>query len=349
MQTAAMTSRFLTGCSSKVGLTDSEILVSRGALLRDIVTRRLAQTVHSQKLFVKLTNELIQIAEQALVMRDLHALEEVGEVLMSLPVDAAQQVGLYYHAFAINRNRRDEAESLLQTVADNGPITYRARAIQTLGGIHHLSGQLDEALRFQLEALRAASDRNAHGLQTRLMAGFEVSIIKSLDGDHKGALSGLRSLGPLVNLIAREKPFYFYLHCSELAIELGELGHLAEAQATLEVALASPYAPAYPNWTETRQELEAKRTSATPSVVAINRAPEPSPQEAEPSPRAEPRLKPYKSRSRLCAWLATENSFLQRPSIAITLIATIDVDQITPGILDRVLVCIRSRAPPDHR
>jgi tetratricopeptide (TPR) repeat protein len=168
-------------------LANSEIVISRSGLLQHIVAKHLAQTVHSQKLFIKLTNELIQIAERALVMRDLHALEEVAGILMNLPVEAAQQVGLYYHAFAINRSRRDEAECLLQIVADNGPITYRARAIQTLGGIHELSGQLDEALRFQLEALRVASDRNAHGFQTTLMARWEISIIKSLDGNHKGA------------------------------------------------------------------------------------------------------------------------------------------------------------------
>jgi tetratricopeptide (TPR) repeat protein len=326
-------------------LADSEIVVSRGALLRDIVARHLAQTVHSQELFVILTNELIQIAEQALVMRDLHALEEVGTILMSLPMEAAQQVGLYYHAFAINRSRRDQAERLLQTVADNGPITYRARAIQTLGGIHELSGELDEALRFQLEALRAASDKNAHGLQTTLMAHHEISVIKSLDGDHKGALSSFRSFGPLVNLVAKQEPLYFYVYCSELAIELGELGHLVEAEATLEVALASPYASAYPEWSETRQELDAKRTAATPSVVAINRTPE-----APPSPQAEPQPKPRRSTARLSKWLASENTFLQRPSIPTAAITIIASDQITQITLDRVLVCHRSRAPPTaHR
>jgi hypothetical protein len=225
MQAAAMTSRFLTGRSSKVELADSEIVLTHGALLRHIVARHLAQTVHSRELFVKLTNELIQIAEQALVMRDLNTLEEVSSVLMNLPVDAARQIGTYYHAVTINRKgHADEAKTSLETVADNAPITYRARAIQTLGGIHHYLGQLDEALRFQLEVLRVASDQNGQGLQTRLMAGFEISIIKSLNGDHTGALSSFSSLGPMVNLVGKQKPFYFYLYCSELAIELGELG-----------------------------------------------------------------------------------------------------------------------------
>jgi hypothetical protein len=101
MQNAAMTNRFLTGYSSKVGLADSEIVVSRSGLLWQLVARHLTQTFHSQAAFIKLTNELIEVAEQAYVTRNLDALEEVSQVLMSLPVEAARQIGLYYYALSI--------------------------------------------------------------------------------------------------------------------------------------------------------------------------------------------------------------------------------------------------------
>jgi hypothetical protein len=342
MQTAAITSRFLTGCSSKVGLADSEIVVSQRRSIHHIVASHLAQTTHSREAFLKLANALIHSAEHAYMLRDVNTLQEVSSVLMNLPIDGARQIGLYYYALAINRKGQvDAAKALLKTVADNAPITYRARAIQTLGTNSHAKYQLDETLRFQLEALRAASDKNAEGLQTTLLAHLEISHVKSDTDDHKGALAVLESISPLVRIVGREHPLYFYFYHNELAVEFAELGRLAEADAASAIALASPFAPAYPEWSATREEIAAKRQSATPSVVAINRAPE-----AEPSQQAEPQLKPYQSGSRLCAWLATENSFLQRPSIAIT---PIDVDQITPGILDRVLVCIRSRAPPAHR
>jgi tetratricopeptide (TPR) repeat protein len=279
-------------------------------------------------------------------MRDLNTLDEVSQVLMNLPVDAVRQIGFYYHALAINRKgQRDEAEALFEKIADNGPTTYRARAIQTLGANWLDKGQPNETLRFQIEALRAASDRNAQGLQTTLLARWEISIIKSLDGDHEGALSDLNRLSPLVNLAAKQKPFYFYAYCNALAVGLGELGRIGEAEATLELALASPYASAYPEWSETRQELEAKRTAVTPSVVAINRTPE-----APPSPQAEPQPKPRRSTAHLSKWLASENTFLQRPSISTAAITIIASDQITQSTLDRVLVCHRSRAPPTaHR
>lgn len=131
MQTAADTSRFLTGCSSSVVLADSEIEFNSSALLRRIVAKHFARTLHSQELFVRLTNQLIRFAEQFLITRDHVALEEVSNILMNLPVDVARQIGLYYHALPVYRSgKRDEIEGLLTTVADNAPLTYRAKAIQ---------------------------------------------------------------------------------------------------------------------------------------------------------------------------------------------------------------------------
>jgi tetratricopeptide (TPR) repeat protein len=270
MQNAAMTNRFLTADSSRVGLADSEIVVSRSGLLWQLVASHLTHTFHSQAAFIKLTHDLIEVAEQAYVTCNLDALEEVSQVLMSLPVEAARQIGLYYYALSIKRKGQiHEAQRLLEMVADHAPPAYRARAIQGLGAVHHDLGRLDEAVKFQLEALRAVPNKTAHGWQTALMAHFEIAIVTSIDGDHKGALSKLEGLKPLVNQVAKQSPFYYYLYCNELAIEFGELGRIAEAEAAIEIALHSPYVAANPNWPETRQEIETKRTSATPSVVAI--------------------------------------------------------------------------------
>jgi tetratricopeptide (TPR) repeat protein len=205
---------------------------------------------------------------------------------------------------------------------------------------YHRQGNHDEALRLLREASLVASHDNGRDLLTRLLVHLELSCIKSEIGDHQGALADYESLSPLVQIVGRQNPLYFYFYHNELAVEFGELGHLAEAQAACAVALASPFAVAYPEWSETREEIAAKRQSATPSVVAINRVPE-----AEPLPQAEPQRKPHRSRPRLSRWLARENTFLQRPSITTTAITIIGGDQITQSILDRVLICNRPRAP----
>jgi hypothetical protein len=340
MHAAANTNRFLTGCSSKVGLADPEIVVSRGGSIHHIVANHLALTVHSQEAFLKLANALIHSAQHAYMLRDVDALEEVSTVLMNLPIDGARHIGLYYFALAINRKGQiDEAEALLETVADNAPITYRARAIQTLGTNNHAKCQLDETLRFQLEALRVASDKNAHGLQTILLANLEISHVKSDTGDHKGALRVLESISPLVQIVRLQNPLYFYFYHNELAVEFGELGLIAEAKAASNIALASPYAPAYPEWAETRRELEAKRTTATPSVVAINRAPE-----AEQSAQLEPQRKPESPRRLAFTWPAGDKQPFQTSVLPFPATARSALNALS--ILDRVLICAGSRAPP---
>jgi tetratricopeptide (TPR) repeat protein len=203
---------------------------------------------------------------------------------MNLPIAEARQIGRYYQAIAISRiGKTDEALLLLEAVADRVPLAYRARAIQTLGSIYHRQGRLDEALRLYPEALLAASPQNGRDLLTTLIVHMERSCIKGEMGDHRRALTDYESLSPLVQIVGQQRPFYFYVYHNELAIELAELGRITEAEAALSIALASPFAPAYPEWTETRQEIAAKRQSATPSVVAINRA-----REAAPSPKAKP-------------------------------------------------------------
>ena len=340
MQAAANTNCFLTGCSSKAEFADSEIVISSGRSLRHIVASHLAQTVHSQHAFLKLANALVHSAEQAYMVRDVDALQEVTRVLMNLPIDGAGQIGLYYHALAINRKGQTaEAEGLLETVADNAPITYRARAVQTLGTNNHAKSNLDEAVRFQLEALRVASDRNAHGLQTTLLAHLEISHIKSNTGDHKGALDVLEGISPLVQIVSRQKPLYFYFYHNELAVEFGELNRIAEAEAACSIALASPFARAYPEWRDTRDEIATKRKSASPSVVAIHRAPE-----ADLATQAESNRKPEPLKALAFRCPASKRDSFQRSTTPIPATATIVLNAIS--ILDQVLVCIGPRAPP---
>lgn len=338
-----MTNRLLIGYSSKTGFADSGSKVSRAGLTQRTVVNRLLQTAHSSDAFLKLTTRLVHLAEQAYALRDLNRLEEISAVLMSLPVDDAQHIGLYYRALAINRKgMRDEAESLLVSIADHAPITYRARAIQTLGTNHNDRGQFDEALMFQLEALRVASHEHAQSFLTTLLANLEISHIKSDLGDHRGALAILEGISPIVEIVSKRNPLYFYFYHNELAVELGELGRIAEAKAALQVALASPYAPAYPNWSETRQELETKRTSATRPLVAFNLSPEARTAQLPKTRRRQAsvnKLAPER--------LISIPALYQRSVITIPVTATITFNPVS--ILERVLASIGSRAPPPFR
>lgn len=341
MQRAAKTSRFLIDLSSSLGFSDSEGGISLDGLLQHIVVSRLAGAANSRQAFKELGYRLIRLAEHAFILRDISALQILSQVLTNLPIADVRQIGQYYQALAVSRiGPPGEALSLLEAVAENGPLAYRARAFQTLGSIYHRLEQREEALRFYPEALRAASPENGGDPLTVLLTRLEISCLRSETGDHKGALADLESLSPFVRLLANRNPLYFYCYHNELAFELGELGRIAEAQAACAIALASPFAPAYPEWSATRDEIAAKRFSATPSIVAVNRAPE-----ADTSQRAQPEHRAVAVCAFAFTWPARTATF-QRSLIPIAASRAITNIGIIRSILDRMLSCIGPRAPP---
>jgi hypothetical protein len=60
---------------------------------------------------------------------------------------------------------------------------------------------------------------------------------------------------------------------NSFAVELCEVGRLEEAKNVSEIAVASPFAGAYPEWRETRNEIALRGCGASRSVVALDQAP----------------------------------------------------------------------------
>jgi tetratricopeptide (TPR) repeat protein len=261
---------------------------------------------------------------------------------MNLPIAYGRQIGQYYQALVINRNgHKYQALALFEAVADLAPRHYRARALQSLSGVHHELGQPDEALRFYPDALRMASSSNHRDLLTTLLVDLEMAWYKSETGDHRGALADYEKLSPLVQIVSRQNPLYFYFYHNELAVEFAEVGRLDEAEAACAVALASPFASAYPEWSETRDEIAAKRQSATSSVVAFNRIPE-----ADSVEQTEPERQRVPVRVTASHRVGFKKDAVQRAIVLIAALTSI----VLPGIIESILnwTCKRigSRAPP---
>jgi tetratricopeptide (TPR) repeat protein len=258
---------------------------------------------------------------------------------MNLPLADARQVGIYYQAHVINANgQSNEAQMLLERVAENAPSRYRGRAIQALGLIHLNRGQFDDSMRLFLEATRAGASSSSSDPITLLMAYSNISIIKSVNGDHKEALADLERLWPLVLLIAPHAPFYFYVYHADIAYELAFSGRIDEAEAAIEIALASPFASAYPEINHTRDEIAAKRQAATcsHSQVAI-----------ECSPQQKPSLQPDRKLNTAFAFSFhfCKADYHQSPVQAIASASEYS-GCIARLILQRIHRCIRPRSPP---
>lgn len=339
MQTAANSNLILTGCSSYAGFVSSEIRSSRRIPLSQSLFSGLAYTVHSRQAFEKFTRRLIKVAEQAYSLRDMKTVEEAGQILMNLPMDSARQIGLYYQALAFKRNGKiDEARILLQTVADKAPVGYRVRAMQTMASIYHNRGKLDETFLFCIEASRLASSEDNYDWVAKLIVHLNLSLIKSDKGAHNESLAYLENLLPLVRITARQSPLYYYFYHADLAYELAQVGHIQEAEAVIAVALNSPFAAAYAEWSETRDEIVVKRQAATRShsQVAIERALQPKP---TPKSECKPKI------AITFGLLICKRDYLQAGTsiIATAIIVHASIPRL---IVKRIHRCFDPRSPP---
>jgi hypothetical protein len=98
-----------------------------------------------------------------------------------------------------------------------------------------------------------------------------TAVIRGIEGDHHGALEDLERLFPLIRVASRERPDVFYDYQNSLAVELANVGRFEEARHASEIALASPFANAYPEWRETRREIELGERRPSRAAVSFSR------------------------------------------------------------------------------
>ena len=220
--------------------------------------------------FIEHAARLVILAEHNHAHRRLDVLEQVSQALMNLPVGGSfKQVGQYYFASCIMRQGKlDEAQARFEALASDATNHYRSLAIMSLAAMAYKKGDNRSALPLYIEAGRAAASKGSADLSTQLVVQRSVAAIKSVEGDHTGALADLTSSFSLARAFGRWQPYLFYQHLNSLAVELGEVGRLEEAKRASEITLASAYAHAYPEWRETRNDLEEKSRRPKRSFVA---------------------------------------------------------------------------------
>jgi tetratricopeptide (TPR) repeat protein len=306
---------------------------------QELLFSSLAHSASTTEGFQRLGHQLAAVARRAWAAKDLETVEQASQRMLSLPIaDQLESVAQYYQALCSwRRGDTENARQSLERVVDGAPPAYRARALQIIGLTYHNSGEIDAALPFYI---MAGSDAAKVDLATLVESQRMTAVIRSIHGDHKQALADLESLFSPIRAISRYFPVLYYELLNSLAVELSEVGRLAEAEAALSIALASSFASAYPEWTETRDEILAKRTSATPSVVAIDRT-------LKGAELPQPALQ---RRANRVLWFALtppveKRNLLQRASRSNATVAVFR-DSLTQGILDRLLVSTGPRAPP---
>ena len=282
--------------------------------------------------------QLASIARDAYLAHRMDAVEKASQLMLALPIShQLRTVARFYDRLGTMEQRDFEGtRHVAELVFEEAMPQHRARALQSIGATYYDQGRVDEALPFYLAATREAAGCD---LVTMVQSQYMAAAVRSIHGDHRQALDSLEKLFPLVRLVGRQHPPIYYDYLNSLAVELGFVGRLDEAHAALNIALASPFASAYPNWAETREELETQRTRATPSIVAIS-------QRAEAARPAQVQRQPEARRLRALAasWPPGGKNTPIEPSPDTS---TISLHPVVTGIpLSRTCRSIRPRAPP---
>ena len=164
------------------------------------------------------------------------------------------------------------ARAMLEALAasEATPLKYRAKAIKDIGAIYSASNDYNEALRFYVQALHAASPQYGGDLDATTTTQWGIAIIKGILGDNKGALAVLEGLSSPVRLLASKHPSFFYSYANSLAVEYGEVGRIEEARNALRIALSTPFTYQLPDILSTAEEIEQKARRASRYSVALS-------------------------------------------------------------------------------
>lgn len=344
--------------------------LSQHSYYQELIYASLAREIHTRESIETLGRRLASVARRAYLARQTVVVETVSRVMVGLPLpDSLKAVARYYQLILLREHSpRLSLENLLDDTAL--PLTYRARVLQTLGGTYIAESDPSTAIVLAMESLRIATAPEVSDPLSTVEGIRQVALSHSINGDHKQALAQFERLFPLARAISTYYPAAYYDFLNGLAVELGEVGRIAEAEAALSIALASPFASAYPEWSETRDEIAAKRRSASPSVVAIHRVPNVDrTHEADRSHETDRTHKTDRAteiehatnvalarqaqsqrQPKRLYVLAFESSpgnkdFFQRSTIKFPA-KTLTALNNAASILDRVLICVGPRAPP---
>jgi len=273
MKALANNNPILTDLSSFERLAALQKDISHSTFYQQIISG-LISGVYRNQTFSQLGDRLVALADHAYGLRQIDTVEKARDFLLNLPLGAEyESIGRYYQALCIyQRGSSADARVLLEQMAETLPIRFREKARLAISVICYESGDLQSFSMLNLEASRVAVSSDWRDPRTFVTAQHNLAVLKSVDGDHRGALADFERLFPLARALGRWRPYLYYDYVNSLAVELMEVGRLEEARNAAKIVLASPFAGAFPQWRETSDDIELRGRRACPSVVAFHRA-----------------------------------------------------------------------------
>lgn len=224
---------------------------------------------------------LLQLARHAHANRRFDLLESVCDSITALLPDTPfARTARYHKAHCLRiKGNPEQARVLLSQSIELAPAEFKARALLTFAGTFFDTGETRELAAFSAEALNASRGRD---ILSEAQAVRNLAIANAVEGNHEAALNTLERLLPTMRIIGAFYPVDLLSHLNSLAIELGEVGRVDEANKVIDYILGTPYADRQPEWHNTKLELATKpRKVFAPFTMSLG-APRQSVERLEP-------------------------------------------------------------------
>jgi tetratricopeptide (TPR) repeat protein len=226
--------------------------------------------------YQELGNRIIGQIKTAHAFRQTEQVRELSKLLLNFPIKEYQLIGQYYVLWCGCRERNYKA-GILENVIEQSQ-TYKTRALQSRAAIEVYQGNFTDALRFYAESFKTSPSVSEYIETTKAIA-----FIKSVEGFHDLALKDLEGLIPILRYA---EPFAYYDILNSYAVELGEAGRAYEASNVSSIVLASPFAPAYPEWQDTHADLNLRqKRRSTVTITRTRKLPEQQPKPKQGKPK----------------------------------------------------------------
>src|SRR5215212_10959144 len=208
--------------------------IAQRSLFQHLIFSSLSRSIHTTDGIQLLGRQLADVSHHAYFAKRIETVDQASRMMLGLPISRELTgVAHYYQAICAKRKGDiEESRRLLVRVMGEASPQYRARALHVIGTTYHEQGDIDEALPFYAMAAKTAG--NCDPL-TLVGSQSMIAIVRSVHGDHKQALDDLERLFPLVRAIGKRYPALFCDYLNSLAVELGEVGRIDEAEAACAI------------------------------------------------------------------------------------------------------------------
>jgi tetratricopeptide (TPR) repeat protein len=209
--------------------------------------------------YQELGNRIIGQIKVAHAFRQIERVRELSELLINYPIKEYRLIGHYYIVWCDGREAKYNTDLLERIIEQT--TAYKTEAMSSLAAFEGYQGRIDASLYYYTEALKTSPSFSDYIVLIR-----SIAALKSVEGFHESALRDLENLLPIIK---HAEPLVYYDFLNSYAIELGEAGRNDEARNVSSIVVASPFAPAYPEWQDTYADLNLKQKRR--SSVTITR------------------------------------------------------------------------------